>query len=59
MLRWHLQLGLSVIPKSGNAARIRENFAVFDFALSEADLAALSGLDRGESEVVDSDDFGH
>jgi 2,5-diketo-D-gluconate reductase A len=59
VLRWHLQLGLSAIPKSSDPARIRENFHVFDFALNDADMAALSGLDRGESEVVDSDDFGH
>ncbi len=59
VLRWHLQLGLSVIPKSSHPDRIRENFQVFDFELEPADVDALNALDRGESEAVDSDDFGH
>lgn len=46
VLRWHLQLGNVVIPKSVTPARIRENIAVFDFVLSEEELAALSTLDR-------------
>jgi diketogulonate reductase-like aldo/keto reductase len=45
MLRWHLQQGRSVIPKSTKPHRIAENFDVFDFELSEADLAAIDGLD--------------
>jgi 2,5-diketo-D-gluconate reductase A len=48
ILRWHLQVGNVVIPKSGNPERIRENFALFDFALSEDDMAALERLDAGE-----------
>jgi 2,5-diketo-D-gluconate reductase A len=59
VVRWHLQLGLSVIPKSSNADRIRANFAVFDFALDDADMAAISGLDKGEGAATDSDAFGH
>jgi 2,5-diketo-D-gluconate reductase A len=47
MLRWHLQRGRSVIPKSTNPARIRENLAVFDFDLTDAELARLDALDRG------------
>ncbi|ATE58268.1 aldo/keto reductase [Actinosynnema pretiosum] len=47
MLRWHLQRGRSVIPKSVRPHRIAENFDVFGFALSEAELAAVDGLDRG------------
>jgi 2,5-diketo-D-gluconate reductase A len=47
VLRWHLQLGNVVIPKSTNPSRIRENLALFDFALDDADMAALAGLDTG------------
>ncbi|MFI1095629.1 aldo/keto reductase [Streptomyces sp. NPDC020917] len=47
VLRWHLQLGTVVIPKSVTPARIRENLDVFGFALDDADLAAIAGLDRG------------
>jgi 2,5-diketo-D-gluconate reductase A len=48
ILRWHLQLGNIVIPKSSNPERIRENFEVLDFELSEDDMAALERLDTGE-----------
>ena len=47
MLRWHVQLGNVVIPKSATPSRIRENIALFDFALSDADMAALAGLEAG------------
>jgi 2,5-diketo-D-gluconate reductase A len=45
VIRWHLDNGLVVIPKSANPGRIRENIAVFDFRLDEDDLKALAGLD--------------
>jgi diketogulonate reductase-like aldo/keto reductase len=48
ILRWHLQLGNVVIPKSATPARIRENIDVFDFELSEDDMATLARLDNGE-----------
>ncbi|HST69878.1 MAG TPA: aldo/keto reductase [Solirubrobacterales bacterium] len=48
ILRWHLQVGNVVIPKSSNPERIRQNFEVFDFELSEDDMAALERLDTGE-----------
>lgn len=48
ILRWHLQVGNVVIPKSSNPERIRQNFEVFDFMLSEDDMAALERLDTGE-----------
>lgn len=47
VLRWHLQLGNIVIPKSVTPARIRENFDVFDFALTDEEMRALAALDRG------------
>jgi 2,5-diketo-D-gluconate reductase A len=48
ILRWHLQNGNVVIPKSATPERIRENFELFDFSLSEDDMAALERLDAGE-----------
>ncbi|MBV1850738.1 aldo/keto reductase [Catellatospora tritici] len=59
VLRWHLQLGLSTVPKSAHPQRMRENLAVFDFALTDAEMALISGLDRGEQAAADSDAFGH
>ena len=51
VLRWHLDLGLMVIPKSSTPARIAENIDVFDFALDEADHAALAALDRRDGRI--------
>jgi 2,5-diketo-D-gluconate reductase A len=48
VLRWHIQRGDIVFPKSVTPQRIKENFALFDFELSDADIDALSGLDKGE-----------
>jgi 2,5-diketo-D-gluconate reductase A len=47
--RWHVQQGNIVIPKSTHAKRQRENIDVFDFELSEDEMSAISGLDRGEA----------
>ena len=47
ILRWHVQLGLVPIPKSGNADRLRQNLEVFDFELSDEDLAQIDALDSG------------
>jgi 2,5-diketo-D-gluconate reductase A len=46
VLRWHVQLGLVAIPKSGHRERIAENIDVFDFELGDDDLAAIARLDR-------------
>jgi len=48
VLRWHVQRGDVVFPKSSTPARIRENFEIFDFTLDDAQMAALTGLDRGD-----------
>ncbi|MFF7209475.1 aldo/keto reductase [Streptomyces sp. NPDC008238] len=47
ILRWHLQIGNVVIPKSVTPERIRQNIDVFDFELSDADIAAITALDTG------------
>ncbi|GGZ08832.1 oxidoreductase [Streptomyces olivaceoviridis] len=47
VLRWHLQLGNIVVPKSVTPARMRENLDVFDFTLSGEEMAAIAALDRG------------
>jgi 2,5-diketo-D-gluconate reductase A len=47
MLRWHVQQGRSAIPKSVKPARMAENFDIFDFALSAAELASIDSLDTG------------
>ncbi|CAL9659832.1 aldo/keto reductase [Streptomyces sp. enrichment culture] len=47
VLRWHLDHGLAVIPKSVRAARIAENFDVFDFALTPQEVAEVDALDTG------------
>lgn len=63
LLRWGLQKGRSVIPKSTNPARIAENLAVLDFKLTDDQVAQLDGLDRGvrggpEPEAVTLERFG-
>ena len=63
MLRWHLQQGRSVIPKSTKPLRIAENLDVFDFDLSADQLAAIDALDTGqrggpEPEAITLETFG-
>jgi 2,5-diketo-D-gluconate reductase A len=59
VLRWNIELGLVPIPKSANKQRIAENIDIFDFALSAAEVAAISALDTGAEKRVDSDVDGH
>ena len=56
MLRWHLQQGRSVIPKSTNADRIAQNIDVFDVELGPDDLARIDRLDRGVRGGPDPDE---
>jgi 2,5-diketo-D-gluconate reductase A len=57
VLRWHLQLGNVVIPKSVTPARVRENFDLFDFELTEDDMAAIARLDAGHRTGPDPETF--
>ncbi|WP_433259061.1 aldo/keto reductase [Streptosporangium sp. CA-135522] len=57
VLRWHVQLGNVVIPKSVTPARIRENIDVFDFALTDDDMKAIAGLNKGARIGPDPDTF--
>jgi len=57
VLRWHLQLGNVVIPKSVTPARIATNFDIFDFELSHAEMGAIEELDAGRRIGPDPDRF--
>ncbi len=52
-LRWNLQRGVPVIPKSTHRARMAENLAVWDFALDEGEMARLAALDKGRPRLFD------
>jgi 2,5-diketo-D-gluconate reductase A len=58
VIRWHLEQGLVVIPKSNSIERIRENSQVFDFELDATDLAAIEALESGERTGSNPDDVG-
>lgn len=49
MLRWHIQRGVVVIPKSTHMERMEENFNVFDFTLSDEDMQQIAELDAAQS----------
>ena len=49
ILRWHIQRGIAVIPKSTHVERMRENLDVFDFTLTPEDMAAVAALDERQS----------
>jgi 2,5-diketo-D-gluconate reductase A len=59
VLRWHVQLGLVAIPRSGNPGRIAENIDIFDLELSSEEMSRIDALDRGGAGITDSDEFGH
>lgn len=51
-LRWNVQRGVVVIPKSVHQERIQENFNIWDFELSKKDMETISGMDIGHSEII-------
>ena len=55
-LRWNVQRGVVVIPKSVHKERIEQNMNIWNFKLSEEDMAEIAKLDLGHSEIVDHDD---
>ena len=57
-LRWNVQRGVVVIPKSVHKERMEQNFDIWDFALSGGDMAEIAKLDIGRSEIVDHSDPG-
>jgi 2,5-diketo-D-gluconate reductase A len=57
VLRWHIQHGRIIFPKSVNPARIKENFNIFDFELSAEDAEIVGGLNRDERTGPDPDTF--
>lgn len=57
ILRWHIEHGVSPIPKSVRAERIAENIDVFDFTLTPEDVAAIDGLDKGVRSGPDPETF--
>jgi 2,5-diketo-D-gluconate reductase A len=56
-LRWHVQLGNIIFPKSVTDYRIRENFDIFDFELTDEEMSAIGALDKGERLGPDPDQF--
>jgi 2,5-diketo-D-gluconate reductase A len=59
VLRWHIELGIVAIPRSSNPRRIAQNIDIFDFALTNDEIASISSLDTGNEPGVDSDKSGH
>ena len=57
VLRWHIQRGDIVFPKSVTRSRVEENFALFDFELTAADIAAITALNRDERTGPNPDEF--
>ena len=57
VLRWHIQRGDIIFPKSVTPARINENFEIFDFELSDGDVAEISALNKNQRTGADPDKF--
>lgn len=52
-LRWNIQRGVAIIPKSTHVERMEENLNIWDFVLSDEDMAAIAALDVGRSQIID------
>jgi 2,5-diketo-D-gluconate reductase A len=59
VLRWYVDQGLVAIPRSANRERLAQNVDIFDFMLTDTEIAAISALDTGAEPRVDSDTMGH
>jgi 2,5-diketo-D-gluconate reductase A len=59
VLRWHVQSGYVPAPKSANAERQAANLAIFEFTLTDNEMASLNGLGRPDPTMKDADMFGH
>lgn len=57
ILRWNVQRGVVVIPKSVHKERIEENINIFDFTLTDEDMTAIAALDTGHTEIIDHYDW--
>lgn len=53
MLRWHIQRGLVIIPKSVHVERMKENMAIWDFALTDEDMQAIAAIDLNHPQMLD------
>jgi 2,5-diketo-D-gluconate reductase A len=58
-LRWHIQRGDIVFPKSVTPSRVKENFELFDFELEPVEMADITGLNRDERTGPDPDTFNY
>lgn len=59
VLRWYIDQALVAIPRSANRERLAQNIDIFDFTLTSDEIAAISALDTGAEQRVDSDTLGH
>ena len=57
MLRWHLQLGNLIIPKTSSVERLKENIDAFNFELDQEDMHAIAGLETGTRIGLNPDEF--
>ena len=58
VLRWNAQRGVSIIPKSVHVERMEQNIDIWDFALTDEEMAKIAAKDLGHSEIVDHSDPG-
>ena len=55
-LRWNVQRGVSILPKSIHKDRMEQNISIWDFALSDEEMKKIDSLDLGHSEIIDHND---